>query len=105
MVNFKNVFRWHYPFLFVVLLLVSHLSAANTLLFSGDSLSAGYRVIAPCRKAEDVAQMRAQAFIGVTLDLNDAADEILALTDHRLFALFNNSGFDLYGLLRTALEV
>lgn len=46
MMNFKNVFRWHYPFLFIVLLLVSHLSAASTLLVLGDSLSAGYRMSA-----------------------------------------------------------
>jgi len=46
MMNFKNVFRWHYPFLFFVILLASHLAAANTLLVLGDSLSAGYRMSA-----------------------------------------------------------
>ena len=46
MMNFKNVFRWHYPFLFFILLLVSHVAAANTLLVLGDSLSAGYRMAA-----------------------------------------------------------
>ncbi|WP_343463818.1 multifunctional acyl-CoA thioesterase I/protease I/lysophospholipase L1 [Pantoea sp.] len=45
MMNFKNVFRWHYPFL-LVLLLVSRVVAADTLLVLGDSLSAGYRMSA-----------------------------------------------------------
>ncbi|MEG9523921.1 MAG: SDR family NAD(P)-dependent oxidoreductase, partial [Pantoea piersonii] len=68
-----------------------------------DLQARGYRVIAACRKPEDVTQMRALGFIAVVLDLDDAqsidraADEILALTDNRLFALFNNGGFGLYG--------
>jgi len=72
-----------------------------------DLQARGYRVIAACRKPEDVNQMRALGFIAVALDLDDAqsidraADEILALTDNRLFALFNNGGFGLYGPLRT----
>ncbi|WP_312242094.1 multifunctional acyl-CoA thioesterase I/protease I/lysophospholipase L1 [Pantoea sp.] len=46
MMNFNNVFRWHYPFLFVLLLLVSRFAAADTLMVLGDSLSAGYRMAA-----------------------------------------------------------
>ncbi|WP_172677656.1 multifunctional acyl-CoA thioesterase I/protease I/lysophospholipase L1 [Pantoea stewartii] len=46
MMNFKNVFRWHYPFLLLCCLLVSRLAAANTLLVLGDSLSAGYQMSA-----------------------------------------------------------
>lgn len=46
MMNRNNVFRWHYPFLLLLLLLVSRLAAADTLLISGDSLSAGYRMSA-----------------------------------------------------------
>nr|MBA2815295.1 Acyl-CoA thioesterase I precursor [Candidatus Pantoea persica] len=42
--NFRNVFRWHYPLMFCVLLLASRLAAANTLLVLGDSLSAGYHM-------------------------------------------------------------
>ncbi|MFS2225190.1 multifunctional acyl-CoA thioesterase I/protease I/lysophospholipase L1 [Pantoea sp. B65] len=41
--NFKNVFRWHYPFL-LLLLLISRVASADTLLILGDSLSAGYRM-------------------------------------------------------------
>jgi acyl-CoA thioesterase-1 len=44
--NFNNVFRWHYPFLLLCLLLVSRLAAADTLMVLGDSLSAGYRMSA-----------------------------------------------------------
>lgn len=43
--NFKNVFRWHYPFL-LLLLLISRVVSADTLLILGDSLSAGYRMSA-----------------------------------------------------------
>jgi len=43
--NFKNVFRWHYPFL-LLLLLITRTAAADTLLILGDSLSAGYRMSA-----------------------------------------------------------
>lgn len=43
--NFKNVFRWHYPFL-LLLLLISRIASADTLLILGDSLSAGYRMSA-----------------------------------------------------------
>ncbi len=46
MINFKNVFRWHYPFLLLCCLLVSRLAAADTLLVLGDSLSAGYQMSA-----------------------------------------------------------
>ncbi|ORM51721.1 multifunctional acyl-CoA thioesterase I/protease I/lysophospholipase L1 [Pantoea conspicua] len=46
MMNFNNVFRWHYPFLLLILLLVSRFAAADTLMVLGDSLSAGYRMSA-----------------------------------------------------------
>ncbi len=45
MMNFNNVFRWHLPFLFPVLL-TFRAAAADTLLILGDSLSAGYRMSA-----------------------------------------------------------
>ncbi|RRW77676.1 multifunctional acyl-CoA thioesterase I/protease I/lysophospholipase L1 [Pantoea dispersa] len=46
MMNCNNVFRWHYSFLLLLLLLVSRIAAADTLLILGDSLSAGYRMSA-----------------------------------------------------------
>ncbi|QHM70193.1 Acyl-CoA thioesterase 1 [Mixta intestinalis] len=45
MMNFNNVFRWHYPFL-LLLLLLTRVASADTLLVLGDSLSAGYRMSA-----------------------------------------------------------
>ena len=43
MMNFKYVFRWHLPVLFLILLSF-RAAAADTLLVLGDSLSAGYRM-------------------------------------------------------------
>ncbi len=45
MMNFKYVFRWHVPFLFLFLF-TCRAMAADTLLILGDSLSAGYRMAA-----------------------------------------------------------
>ncbi|WP_428945473.1 SDR family oxidoreductase [Pantoea sp. FN060301] len=75
------------------------LAAAN------DLLRRGYRVLAACRKPEDVARMNALGFTGVELDLNDsasvtkAAATIISLCDNRLYGLFNNGGYGVYGLL------
>jgi acyl-CoA thioesterase-1 len=43
--NFNTVFRWHLPFLFLILM-TFRAAAADTLLVLGDSLSAGYRMAA-----------------------------------------------------------
>lgn len=44
MMNSKNVFRWHFPFLILLSLVSVRALAADTLLVLGDSLSAGYRM-------------------------------------------------------------
>src|SRR5471032_3574246 len=44
MMNFKNVFRWHLPFLMLLGLLSFRAVAADNLLIIGDSLSAVYRL-------------------------------------------------------------
>lgn len=81
-------------------------SSGIGLVAAGDLLRRGYHVIAACRKAQDVERMNALGFSGVQLDLDDAASveraaaEILLLCDGRLFGLFNNGGFGIYGPLR-----
>ncbi|KAA1050890.1 SDR family oxidoreductase [Pseudocitrobacter sp. 73] len=74
----------------------------------------GFRVLAACRNPADVARMNGMGLVGIELDLDDpksvdrAADEVIALTGNRLFGLFNNAGFGVYGplstLTRTQLE-
>ena len=67
----------------------------------------GYRVLAACRKPEDVARMNAQGFTGVLLDLDSpesveaAAADVIRLTNNRLYGIFNNGGFGVYGPLTT----
>ena len=59
----------------------------------------GHRVIATARKAEDVAHLAQSGFDALQLDLTDstsihaAVDAVLALTDGKLDALFNNGAY------------
>ena len=63
----------------------------------------GWRVLATCRKPEDVARLTAEGFESFPLDLaddtsvRDGAAEALLRTDGRLFALFNNGAFAVPG--------
>lgn len=63
----------------------------------------GYRVFASARKSKDVQMLLNQGYEGIQLDVNDhnsmlrALDQILILTNGRLDALFNNSGFSQVG--------
>lgn len=72
---------------------------------ASDLLRRGYRVIAACRKPEDVVLMNEAGYDGILLDLDDAASveaaaqQITELCQGRLYALFNNAGFGVYGEL------
>ncbi|MFC3394866.1 SDR family oxidoreductase [Brenneria rubrifaciens] len=67
----------------------------------------GYRVLAACRRAEDLARLTALGLDALELDLDDgasvakAAAEVIRLTDNRLYGLFNNAGYGLYGPLNS----
>ncbi|MEW8296890.1 MAG: SDR family oxidoreductase [Candidatus Thiodiazotropha sp.] len=59
----------------------------------------GYRVITSARKEEDVRELQRQGFESLALDLahssaiEKAVDQLLELTDGRLYALFNNGAY------------
>ncbi len=63
----------------------------------------GYRVIATARRAESVEQLKAEGFESLQLDLADSAsvqqafEQVMQLTDGKLYALFNNGAFGLPG--------
>ncbi|MDE9538183.1 SDR family oxidoreductase [Xenorhabdus bovienii] len=67
----------------------------------------GYRVFAACRKPADLAHMRELGLEPIELDLDDkesverAAEQVIRLTHGRLFGLFNNGGFGVYGPLES----
>lgn len=67
----------------------------------------GYRVLAACRKEQDLAHMRELGFEPIKLDLDNeqsvelAAKHVLDITQGHLYAIFNNAGFGVYGSLET----
>ncbi|EOL9073013.1 SDR family oxidoreductase [Cronobacter turicensis] len=67
----------------------------------------GFQILAACRKPEDVARMNTLGFTGIELDLDSpqsveaAAQEVILLTNNRLYGIFNNGGYGVYGPLST----
>ncbi|WP_034912884.1 SDR family oxidoreductase [Erwinia sp. 9145] len=88
-------------------IVITGCSSGIGLVAANDLLRRGYRVLAACRKPEDVQRMNALGFTGIELDLNDSASvargaaAILRQCDNRLYALFNNGGYGVYGPLAT----
>ena len=74
----------------------------------------GYRVIATCRKQEDVERLKKEGLTSLQLDIecsiciDHTLKDILAITDGKIDALFNNAAFGLPGavedLSREAME-
>jgi short-subunit dehydrogenase len=86
----------------------------QTILITGCSSGIGYdcaktlknlgsKVIATCRKVEDVQRLKEEGFECFQLDLADSkhlhlqVEEILTATEHHIDALFNNAAFGLPG--------
>lgn len=88
-------------------ILITGCSSGIGLTAAQDLRNRGYRVLAACRKPQDVEVMRDLGMEGIELDLDDsesverAAAEVIRITEGRLYALFNNGGFGLYGPLNT----
>ncbi|NUW63568.1 SDR family oxidoreductase [Cronobacter sakazakii] len=67
----------------------------------------GFQILAACRKPDDVARMNTLGFIGIELDLDSpqsveaAAQAVIRLTNNRLYGIFNNGGYGVYGPLST----
>ncbi|NHV09552.1 SDR family oxidoreductase [Cronobacter turicensis] len=67
----------------------------------------GFQILAACRKPDDVARMNTLGFTGIELDLDSpqsveaAAQEVIRLTNNRLYGIFNNGGYGVYGPLAT----
>lgn len=61
--------------------------------------------MAACRKPQDVENMHQLGLEGIELDLDDsasverAAAQVITLSGGKLYALFNNGGFGMYGAL------
>lgn len=64
-----------------------------------------FRVIASARKKEDKTALEDAGFEAVLLDLDDSTSikeaslEVISLTNNKLYALFNNAGYGVYGAL------
>ncbi|MBS0910165.1 SDR family oxidoreductase [Tatumella sp. JGM118] len=86
-------------------ILITGCSSGIGAVAASDLLNRGYRVIAACRKPDDVRRMVQLGYCGILLDLDDAesvsnaAHEVITLCDGRLHGLFNNAGFGVYGAL------
>ncbi|HGJ5876288.1 MAG TPA: SDR family oxidoreductase [Arsenophonus sp.] len=67
----------------------------------------GYRILAGCRKEANLVEMKALGFEPIKIDMNSAksvkqaAQQVIKLTNGRLYGLFNNAGYGVYGPLNT----
>ncbi|MEM6050632.1 SDR family oxidoreductase [Erwinia sp. P7711] len=89
------------------IIVITGCSSGIGLVAANDLLRRGYQILAACRKPEDVLRMNDLGFTGIELDLNSsqsveqAAAKIIELSGNRLYGLFNNGGFGVYGPLES----
>ncbi len=87
--------------------LITGCSSGIGLVAAQDLQNRGYRVLAACRKAADLEHLQQLGFETIELDLDDktsvarAAAKVIELTGNRLYGLFNNAGYGVYGPLHT----
>ncbi|PKH21412.1 oxidoreductase [Enterobacterales bacterium CwR94] len=87
--------------------LITGCSSGIGLVAAQDLHQRGYQVLAACRKSEDVERMNQLGYHGIALDIDCAASveraaaHVRQLCGDRLYALFNNAGYGVYGPLST----